>query len=57
MLQFTVGTKVKIPKCALLVELGWEPINAFLDRQRVSFFLRFSKVSNNRLSKVVLHEL
>ena len=56
MLQFTVGTKVKIPKCALLVELGWKPINAFLDRQRVSFFLRFSKVSNNRLSKVVLHE-
>jgi hypothetical protein len=25
--QFTVGTKLNIPKCALLVELGWEPIN------------------------------
>ena len=57
MLQFTIGTKVKIPKCALLVELGWEPINAFLDGRRFSFFLRCSKVSTNRLSKVVLHEL
>ena len=48
---------MNIPKCALLAELGWEPINAFLDRQRVSFFLRFSKIPNNRLSKVVFHEL
>ena len=57
MLQFTIGTEVNIPKCAILAELVWEPINAFLDRQRVSFFLRFSKVSNNRLSKVFLHEI
>ena len=57
MLQFTIGTKVNIPKCAILAELGWEPINVFLDRQRVSVFLRFSKVSNNRLSKAVFHEL
>jgi hypothetical protein len=48
---------VNIPRCALLAELGWEPINTFLDRQRVSFFLNFSKVSNNRLSKVALHKL
>jgi hypothetical protein len=53
----TFRTKMNNPKCALLAELGWEPINAFLDRQRVSFFLRFSKISNNRLSKVVVHEL
>jgi hypothetical protein len=33
----TIRTKMNIPKCALLAELGWEPINAFLDRQRVSF--------------------
>lgn len=57
MLQFTICTKMYIPKCALLAELGWELINAFLDRQRVSFFLRFLNVSNNRLSKAVLHEL
>ena len=48
---------MNILKCALLAELRWEPINAFLDRQRVSFFLRFSKISNNSLSKVVFHEL
>jgi hypothetical protein len=48
---------MNIPKCPLLAELGWELINAFLDRQRFSFFLRISKISNNRLSKVVFHEL
>ena len=53
----TIRTKMNIPKCPLLAELGWELINAFLDRQRFSFFLRISKISNNRLSKVVFHEL
>ena len=38
--KITIRTKMNIPKCALLAELGWEPINAFLDRQRVSFFLK-----------------
>jgi hypothetical protein len=57
MLQSTIDIKVNIPKCAMLAELGWEPINVFLDRQRVSVFLRFSKVSNNRLSKAVFLEL
>jgi len=55
--KITIRSKMNIPKCAPLAKLGWEPINAFLDRQRVSFFLRFSKISNNRLSKVVFHEL
>jgi hypothetical protein len=54
--KITIRTKMNIPKY-ILSELGWEPINVFLDRQRVSFFLRFSKISNNRLSKVVFHEL
>ena len=45
------------PKCALLAELRWEPSNAFLDRQRVSFFLRLTKISSNTLSKVVFQEL
>jgi hypothetical protein len=39
--KITIRTKMNIPKCALLAELGWESFNAFLDRQRVSFFLRF----------------
>lgn len=49
---------MNIQKCALLTALGWgELINAFLDSQRVFFFLRFSKISNNRLIKVVFREL
>jgi hypothetical protein len=28
----TIRIKMNNPKCALLAELGWEPINAFLDR-------------------------
>jgi hypothetical protein len=55
--KITTRTKMNIPKCALLAKLGWEPINAFLDRQIVPLFLRFSIISNNRLSKVVVHEL
>jgi hypothetical protein len=39
--KITIHTKMNIPKCALLAELGWESFNAFLDRQRVYFFLRF----------------
>ena len=31
--KITIRTKINILKCALIVELGWEPINAFLDRQ------------------------
>jgi hypothetical protein len=37
--KITIRTKMNIPKCALLAELGWEPINAFLDRQRVKTIL------------------
>jgi hypothetical protein len=54
--KITICTKMNIPKCDLLAELGWEPINAFLDRQRDFFFVRFSKISNSRLSKVLFHE-
>ena len=40
--NFTICTEMNIPRYALLAELGWEPINAFLD-QRVSLFFSFSK--------------
>ena len=33
--KITIGTKMN----ALLAELGWEPINAFLNRQSFSLFL------------------
>ena len=51
--KITIRTKMNIPKCVLFAKLGWEPINTFLDRQRVFVFFRFSKISNNRLSKAV----
>jgi hypothetical protein len=51
---------MNLPTCALLAELGWEPINAFLDRQSVILFLDISvpldlqKMSYNLyVSKVV----
>jgi hypothetical protein len=41
--KIILRTKINIPISALLLELGWEPINAFLDRQRISYFSRFSE--------------
>ena len=55
--KIIIRTKMNIPKCAILVKLGLEQINAFLDRERVFFFLKIDKISNNRLSKVVFHKL
>ena len=60
--QYQVGklilcTKLNIPKCALLAEFGWEPINSFLDRQRVSYFARFAGLPDDRLCKIVFQEL
>jgi hypothetical protein len=34
---------MSFPKSALLSEFGWEPINEFLDRQRVNYFARFDE--------------
>ena len=42
-------TNMNIPKSALFVELGWEPINNYLDRQRVSYFARIKKLQITRL--------
>jgi hypothetical protein len=45
-------------KSALLSELGWEPINEFLDRQRVNYFARFEELPAQLYScKIVLMEL
>jgi hypothetical protein len=54
---FYVRTKINIPISALLLELGWEPINAFLDRQRISYFSRFSELNSTRLCKQTFDEL
>ena len=46
-----------IPKSALFLELGWEPINDFLDRQRISYFSRLQNLPCTRLCKIVFDEL
>jgi hypothetical protein len=46
-----------IPKSALFLELGWEPINDFLDRQRISYFSRLQNLACTRLCKIVFYEL
>jgi hypothetical protein len=50
-------TNMTIPKSALFLELGWEPINDFLDRQRISYFSRLQNLPCKRLCKIVFDEL
>jgi hypothetical protein len=61
-LQYQAGTiilktKVSFSKSALLSVFGWEPINEFLDRQRVNYFARFDELPVHRLCKIVFLEL
>ena len=42
---------------ALLSVFGWEPINEFLDRQRVNYFARFDELPAHKLCKIVFMEL
>jgi hypothetical protein len=50
-------TKVNMSKAALLIELGWETINDFLNRQRASYFSYINNLSNKRLCKIVSDEM
>ena len=50
-------TKMNIPINAILLELGWEPINSYLDRQRIAYFSRFSNLPSSRLCKQIYNEL
>jgi hypothetical protein len=50
-------TKMSFPKSAFLSEFGWEPINEFLDWQRVNYFARFDELPAHRLCKIVFMEL
>ena len=61
-LQFQAGkiilkTKMSFPKSVLLSVFGWEPINEFLDRQRVNYFARFDELPAHMLCKIVFMEL
>jgi hypothetical protein len=48
---------MSFPKSALLSEFGWEPINEFLDQQRVNYFVRFNELPAHRLCKFVFMDL
>jgi hypothetical protein len=55
--KIILRTKINIPISTLLLELGWEPINAFLDRQRISYFSRFSELRQDCASKHLMNYL
>ena len=46
-----------IPRSALLLELGWEPITTFIDRSKVSYFKRLSELPDSRLCKQVYNKM
>ena len=41
----------------MFLELGWEPLSAFIDRQRVSYFKRLIELPDQRLCKQVFNEM
>ena len=45
-------TKLNTPRSAVLLELGWEPISAFIDRQN-TYFRRLSELPGDRLCKII----
>ena len=55
--KFILNTNMNIPKSSLFLELGWEPIKDYLDRQKVSYFARIKKLPITRLCKLVLMEV
>jgi hypothetical protein len=50
-------TNMKIPKSALFLELGWEPIKQWLSRETEGFLLKIKKLPITRLRKLVLMEV
>jgi hypothetical protein len=42
-----------ILKSALFLELGWEPVYTFMNRQRVAYYARFQNLADDRLCKVM----
>jgi hypothetical protein len=48
---------MNIPRSALLLELGWEPITVFIDRSKVSYFKRLSELPDSRLCKQVYNKM
>ena len=55
--KLILSTNINIPKSALFFVLGWEPINDYLDRERVSYFARIKNLPITRLCKLFLMEV
>ena len=55
--KIVIQTRMNIPKAALLLELGWEHILDFINRQKVSYYIRLLKPPDNRLCKSVFNEM
>jgi hypothetical protein len=49
--------KLNIPKAAILLELGWESLSVFIDRQIISYYKRLLRIPNHRLCKQVYNEM
>ena len=41
MAKLIMNTRMNIPKSALFLELGWEPVYTFMNRQRVAYYTHF----------------
>ena len=52
-----IKTRLNPPRCAVIRELGWEPIHDFLNRQRLSYFSRLQALPDSRLCKIIYTEL
>ena len=57
MAKLIMNTRMNIPKSALFLELGWEPVCAFMNRQRVAYYARFQNLADNRLCKLIFNML
>jgi succinate dehydrogenase flavin-adding protein (antitoxin of CptAB toxin-antitoxin module) len=55
--KIVIKTRMNIPKAALLLELGWEPIIDFINRQKVSYYKRLLELPDDRLYKSVFNEM
>ena len=55
--KIILRTKFNLPKAAILLELGWEPLSVFIDRQRISYYKRLLRLPNHRLCKQVYNEM
>ena len=56
--KIVMKTRMNIPKAYLLLELGWEPIPDFINRQKDSYYKRLLiELPDNRLCKSVFNEM